>query len=383
MRWIRVLLAIAFVATTCTNGPADESPPPTSSGEPTAHSPSPTPSGPRLADGTPLPAGCVGGAGPSDTVAFVADDRAWAMDPTEGDVACLFPVEDPGFFAWGPQGDRVLLDDFEIRGVSGGAPDLPAIDESITAFDWGHPLGLAVVFADDEGIPGKRYLPEGNLVRLPALPAGHYLQIAYHPSGLALAFVVETNEGQEIWFSTNEGLRPERLVFSERGTTFTSLAFSPNGRVLWWTAEHEEGYPELHFMKLAVRSGFGTSWRGEEGTVAAGLRLAPSGPLQAVTEGAECEDHRALIVSKGSSTVALPGEARPTEALGWLDRTTLLVAAGGCGEPIDLYSVDGLGQADPVALVLDVDLAAARTRVVDPPRIVPEPEGEPPQGGVG
>ena len=100
--------------------------------------------------------------------------------------------------------------------------------------------------------------------------AGSYLEVAYHPSGLALSFVVETDDGQEIWLSTNEGEDPERLVFSKRGTTFTSFAFSPNGETLWWTAQHPEGYPELHFMHLDTRTGFGTAWRGTEGTVTDG-----------------------------------------------------------------------------------------------------------------
>ena len=85
-----------------------------------------------------------------------------------------------------------------------------------------------------------------------------------------------------------------------------------------------------------------------EGTIADGLRLPPSGGLQAVTEGEACEDHLALVIDPdGGTTVALPDETRPTEALGWLDRTTLLVAAGGCGEPVDVYAVDGLGGRRP------------------------------------
>jgi hypothetical protein len=316
----------------------------------------------------------------------VADGRAWALDPADGDLACLFPVEDPGPFAWGPQGDRVLLKGFEIRGLGGDAPDLPAIPTSVSAFDWGHPLGLAVVFADAKGTPRKRFVDDGHLIRLASLPPGKYLQVAYHPSGLALAFVVEAPDGdQEIWLSTNEGLDPQVLVFSEAGTEFTSLAFSPNGRVLWWTAQHAEGYPELHFMELESRTGFGTSWRGTEGTTAGGLRLAPSGPLQAVTEGASCADHRAVVLQGGLARTAIPDETRPTEALGWLDRTTLLISAGGCGEPLDLFAVDGLGDDPPAALVLDVELAAPRTQVTHPPRTVPvpDPDAEPPPGGVG
>ena len=295
MRWIRFVLTSILLLGACTQPSLDETPP-SGSGDPTG-SPSAA-AGARLPDGTPLPAGCIGGADASHTVAFVADGRAWALDPDDGDLGCLFPVEDAGPFAWGPQGDRVLLDGFEIRGIGGDAPDLPAIDTSVSAFDWGHPLGLAVVFADVKGIPRKRFVDDGRLVRLGSLPPGKYLQVAYHPSGLALAFVVRTSDGQEIWLSTNEGEDPQRLVFSERGTEFTSLAFSPNGRTLWWTAQHEEGYPELHFMKLENRTGFGTSWRGTEGAAAAGLRLAPAGSLRALTEGTTCEERTALVLSR-------------------------------------------------------------------------------------
>ena len=384
MRWIRFALTSVLLVGACTEPSADEPPSPSVSAQPTG-SPSVVATGARLPDGTPLPVGCIGGAGASQTVAFVADGRAWALDPDDGDLACLFPVEDAGPFAWGPQGDRVLLNGFEIRGLGGDAPDLPAIDTSVSAFDWGHPLGLAVVFADAKGIPRKRFVDDGHLIRLGSLPPGKYLQVAYHPSGLALAFVVETSDGQEIWLSTNEGLDPQRLVFSEGGTEFTSLAFSPNGRILWWTAQHEEGYPELHFMKLESRAGFGTSWRGTEGAEAGGLRLAPSGPLQAVTEGTSCGERTALVLHRGETRTAIPDETRPTEALGWLDRTTLLVSAGGCGEPIDLFAVDGLGLDAPAALVLGVELAAPRTQVTHPPRTVPvpDPEAEPPPEGVG
>jgi hypothetical protein len=384
-RWLRFVLASAFLAGACTQ-PSDDgvSPSPSVSGT-LSPSPSLEPTGARLADGTPLPEGCTAGAVASQTVAFVAEGRAWALDPETNELSCLFPVEDAGPFAWGPQGDRVLLAGFEIRGVGTGAPNLPAIRTRITAFDWGHPIGLAIAFADGNGRPRKRFIDDDHQIKLDALPAGDYLQVAYHPSGLALAFVVETDEGQEIWLSTNEGKDPQRLIFSKRGTTFTSLAFSPDGERLWWTAEHAQGYPELHFMNLDTRTGFGTSWRGAAGTVAGGLKLAPAGPLTAVTQGGECGEHQALVLDNGSMTVALPDETRPTEALGWLDRRTVLVAAGGCGEPIDLFAVDGRGQDDPAVLALEVEIAAPRTKVVDPPETVPapDPDQEPPPDGVG
>lgn len=359
--------------------------PSTSNGESPTESPPVVTTGARLADGTPLPDGCPGNVLLSQSVAFVAGGRAWALDPDTGDLACLFDVEDAGPFAWGPQGDRVLLGGFEIRGVGDAAPNLPAIQTTIGAFDWGHPLGLAVAFADGEGNPQKRFADDGRLEKLTSLPQGKYLEVAYHPSGLALAFVVETSKGQAIWLSTNEGEDPHRLIFSESETTFTSLAFSPNGKRLWWTALHAGGIPELHFMNLDTRTGFGTAWRGADGTVAAGLRLAPQGPMQAVTEGETCDEHQAIVISGRSAFTAIPGESRPTEALGWLDRTTLLVAAGGCGDTIDLFAVDGRGQDEPAALALEVEIAAPRTQVIDPPDSVPtpQPDEEPPPDGVG
>ena len=80
----------------------------------------------------------------------------------------------------------------------------------------------------------------------------------------------------------------------------------------------------------------------------------------------------------------MPEEPRPSEALGWLDADTLLVGVGGCDGPVDLWAVDASGENDPVALVLRVEIAAPRTRVVDPPKEVPAPPAEElPSSGVG
>jgi hypothetical protein len=385
MRWWRLLLTMLALAA-CTEGAGPTTSPPT--GVPPTEEPSPSvdPTGPRLADGSPLPAGCTGGAGPSHTAAFVADGRAWAIDPGDGDVGCLFPIDGRAApFVWGPQGDRVLLDGLEVFGLGPTAPDLPPLRMRFGAFDWGHPIGLAVVFADGKGDPRKRFMDDGRVVRLTSLPEGRYLEVAYHPSGLALAFVVEGQEGQEIWLSTNEGRAPERLIFSEAGTTFPSIAFTPNGRQLWWTAEHEGGLVELHWMDLDDRQGFGTGWNRPTDATAEDLRIAPRGRLKSVNVGTGCDDRRAFVISGRSGSPALPDERRPTTGVGWLDATTLLVAVGACDEPQDLYAVDGLGDDEPVALAFGVELAAPRTQVRNPPREVPVPpaEEEPPPGGVG
>lgn len=387
MRTIRALLLLTSLVGACTQPSSFD--PPSSTPVPESPSPSvsvaPEPVEATLADGTALPDGCAGTSDPAEIVAFVADGRAWALDPKTTELDCLFEADDPGPFAWGPQGDRVMLGGLEIRGLTHDAPDLPAIDAAPSAFDWGHPIGLAIVFAQN-GEPRKRFIDDGHVERLSTLPPGTYLEIAYHPSGLALAFVLETGGEQSIWISTNEGQDPRRLVFSEHGTKFTSIAFSPDGQKLWWVAEHGGGYFELHWMDLADRSGFASGWRGEAGLHAEDLLLAPTGALKSVNAGAACEKRQALFLSGAAVSPALPDETRPSVALGWLDSSTLLVAAGGCGDLTDLYSVDVLSQRDPVSLVLGVDVAAVRTQLENAPLDVPVPpqaEEEAPPGGLG
>jgi hypothetical protein len=365
-------LAIACTATSSTTGSLPASP-------------SATASATTLAGGAPLPAGCTGRVQASETVAFVAGERAWAMDPLTHRLACLFTTTDPGPFAWGPQGDRVLLGNFQVQGLDADAPNLSPLGTQPATFDWGHPIGLAIVFAGSEGQPEKRFTDTGTVERLRSMPSGTYLQIAYHPSGLALGFILEGNGKQAIWISTNEGDDPQRLVFAEAGTTFTSIAFSPDGKRLWWIAQHGGGYPVLHWMSLGDRTTFTGVWRGRDGTSAHDLKIAPNGLLKSVNEGTGCGDSRALVIAGGSASRAMPFETRPTSAIGWLDDSTLLVAAGGCGTPTELFAVDAHLGGAAAALVTGVDMAAPRTILVGAPISVPEPGSDivPPPGGLG
>ncbi len=341
-----------------------------------------------MASGAPLPGGCAERPPrPAQTVTFVAGGRAWALDPDGDRPTCLFEVDDAGPFAWGPQGDRVLLEDLEVRGVTRDAPSLPPVGVRALASDWGHPIGLALVFSQrGDRIPSKRFIADGRVDALDSLPGGRYVDIAYHPSGLALAFVIDRQGDQSIWLSTNEGTDPARLVFSEGGTRFTSIAFTPDGRHLVWSAQHAGGYPQIHSMDLADRTGFTDGWRGDQGQEASNLHLAPTGRLMAFDQGGGCTDRTATIVlSPTAARPALPGASEPTTILGWLDRSTVLVGAGGCGEGLDVSAVAVSGKVTP--LVLGVDAAAARTITTSWPDSVPAPpaqaDEEPPPEGVG
>ncbi len=385
-RWVLLVLGVALIAGSCTSSTTSSEAPPTTAPPPTSTAP-PSPTGATLADGSALPPGCGGRAVASETVAFVADGRAWALDPKRDHLACLFRVRQPGSFAFGPQGDRVLLAGLSVQGVSGDAPSWPPSGPTPTVFDWGHPLGLAVVYASPSGAPEKRFMDTGKTEQLSTLPGGTYESIAYHPSGLALGFIVDQGQRQGIWLSSNEGKDPQRLVFSQADTTFSSVAFSPDGTKIWWIAQHPGAVSEIHWMDLADRSTFQTVLSRGLNPTAHGLQLAPAGPLLAATQGASCEEEQAMVVDQDGAHPAIPGGDGPTHALGWLDAKTLLVAQGGCGQPETLSAVawsHGTGVA--TALVDGVTVGAPRTVLHNAPTKVPTPPNQAPPappGGVG
>jgi hypothetical protein len=378
-------IAVALIAASCTTTNTTTASPTAASPPPTSIEPSPT--GATLADGSPLPSGCGGKAVASETVAFVADARAWALDPSDGHLACLFRVRQPGAFAFGPQGDRVMLAGLGVVGVPSGEPTWPPVGPTPTVFDWGHPLGLAVVYASPSGAPEKRFMDDGSVEKLTSLPKGTYESIAYHPSGLALGSIVDEGKRQGIWLSSNEGKDPVRLVFSRPDTTFSSVAFSPDGTQIWWIAQHAGALSEIHWMDLADRSTFQTVLSRGLDPTAHGLQLAPAGSLMSATQGASCEQEQAMVVDTQGAHPAIPGSNGPTHSLGWLDAKTLLVATGGCGQPGSLSTVAwSHGAGTTTALVDGVDVGAPRTVLHDAPTEVPSPPNEAPPappGGVG
>ncbi len=377
-----VMLTASCTAATSTTTPVSSAPSPSS-----VTSTSSAPTGTTLADGSALPDGCSGKATPPETVGFVAEGRAWALDPSTGRLACLFEVKDPGPFTFGPQGDRVLLGGLQVEGLTSAAPTWPGVHASPSVFDWGHPLGLAIVYATGSAEPQKRFMDDGHVERLSTLPKGSYEAIAYHPSGLALGFVVDEGARQGIWISSNEGKEPQRLVYSRPETVFSSLAFRADGQTLWWIAQHPGSVSEIHDMDLTDRTGFGTILSRGLDSTARGLQLAPAGALKAATQGADCSDQQAMVIDSDGASRAVADATAPTEALGWLDASTLLVAQGGCDEPQTLITVSWhqhAGQA--TVLVNDVDAGAPRTVLRNAPTEVPVPPNESPPappGGVG
>jgi hypothetical protein len=356
-----VVLAL-LGACTGSNPPAAAPSGSSPSAAPTSASATPSPTT-FLADGTPLPSGCEDRSpARSQTVAFAADGRIWALDPRSGRLSCLVESTDPGPFLWGPRGDRVLLNDFQVAGWRTAPSSAPSGVQPAIA-DWGHPVGIAIVFARaDAKHPQKFFLASDRTTTLRDLPAASYLDVAYHPPGLALAFILQRKGSQSIWFSTNEGEQAKQLVFTEEGTTFSDVTFTHDGESLVYIAHHAQGYSELHTIDLARPNTLNSVWKGPVGEYARTVAPSPDDRAFAVTEGKSCSKGRAaMLLGHRRERRLVPSAGRPSSVLGWLDPQTVLVGVGGCGAPMDLYQVPATGASGPSLLVRGVIAAASRT----------------------
>lgn len=336
---------------------------PTGTPSPSAGTRTPSAIIPTLANGQPLPAGCpVGDNVRAQTVAFVAGGNAWVLDPATGEAACLFPAPDPGPFTWNPRGDRALLSGLQIESIAGET--LRAVSSSTDPVSsWGHPIGKAVVYISEDGTRLLKIYPgDQRLDDITPVAHVHYLNVIYHPSGLAIAFLLDTGERQEIWLSSNLGEDPVRLVYAVDETTFGALGFTAEGRTLLYAAVHGDDAPLLHALDLTDPTINQGLWHGDAGDRISAIFPQPErhGDLIAFTVGTSCEDARAMVFERGKPGRELADA--PSRVVGWLDGQTVLLATGGCAGPSNLTATNVTQDHDAaVPLAAGVDIAAART----------------------
>jgi hypothetical protein len=348
---IGIVLALAA----CSSGHGDES----------------APSRPQLASGKGLPARCVlRRVRPAATVTFVANRRAWALEPRGGRLTCLFSVPNAGPFAWGPRGDRALLARLEVKALADAPTRAPSrVDPP--ASSWGRPIGKSIVFVGRGGSallkahPGTR-----GFTDVTPLPDVRYERVAYHPSGLAFAFVLRRGTHESVWISSNVGDRPRRLVHGRLHTAFGAIAFGKRGTTLYFAARHKDGRVDVHALPLVGANFAPVVWRGGPDERVTDLFPGRRDDL-AFTVGGSCESRHAVFVTgtQSEGTDLLP-EHRPSRALGWLDDRHVLVATGGCGQKLDLYSVS-TASTDARLLVQGVDAASVRRAERLPPPPLP------------
>ena len=360
-----VLTAVLVTLCACTGSSPQQSRTPTGS-------PSPTPA--FFPDGTGLPAGCAA-TDPTDTqtVVFSALGRVWALDPSSGQLSCLLEAPDPGPFLLGPQGNRLLLNGFQIAGWN-SSPSFPATGLDPAAVGWSRPQGTAIIYVKTGDVrPEMFFLETGATKTLSALPQATYLEFSYHPTGLAIGYILERGGKQSIWFSMNTGTKAKRLVFSEIGTTFSDLTFSRDGNFMFYMAHHAKGYSELHFIDLRFPRTLHSIWKGPNGDYVRVFEPSPNGRRYAVTNGLGCSQSRAgVLVGNKQERTLIPDAAEPTASLGWLNAGTILVAKGGCGATLDLYAVQANGVSAPQLLVKGVSAGALRSTRPSPPTSLPK-----------
>jgi hypothetical protein len=382
MRWFAKrgasLLSLALIAAACSN--------PTARPSPSGSTPSLTTSGPS-AESQPLISSLPSGCDATDpvakaTLAFVAQGRAWAAAPDGTELTCLFDVTDPGPFLWGPRADRVLIGGLEVRGV-GSMASRPPSSLQPTSVSWARPTGLAVAFVDPNGKELEKALvgsskienvtPHEEEGHFPTLTDVTFQEVVYHPSGLAIGFVLTHRiEGSSIYVSSNTGGDPHRLVWSRSGTVFGPIAFGLDGKTIYYVAHLAND------TRLITAADLGTGrlnpglWMAKENVLE--LVPAPSGEAVAIDIGTGCDDRVALLskLDKTGGSPLLPGASAPTSVIGWVDDSTALVSEGDCNGPARLWEVQANAGGTATLVIDGVDRAA--TRVPDPTPAPPLPK---------
>jgi hypothetical protein len=249
-----------------------------------------------------------------------------------------------------------------------------------SAVGWSRPQGTAIIYVNKGDLhPRMFFLGTGHTITMSNLPAATYLEFAYHPTGLAIGYILRRQGAQAIWYSLNNGKKAKPLVFTKEGTTFTDLTFSRDGEWMYYIAHHRAGYSELHSIDLSFPKFLNSDYRSPKTVYWRTFVRSPNDLRVAVTEGADCVQNVAAVLpfsypaqkTKTSGRVLMPGEPRPTEALGWLDNGTVLVGVGGCGAPMDLYAVQANGVRPPILLASGVDGGSFRDSRPAPPTTLP------------
>jgi hypothetical protein len=201
--------------------------------------------------------------------------------------------------------------------------------------------------------------------------------VTYHPAGVQIATTGEVDDGNRgVWLAGNEGSNPRLIVRADEATVH-DFTFNHDGRSAYFLADHG-GEWHVHDIFLALpeddplANEFDATIRYESSRPLSHLVVSAWDGLWAAQDGTCGSGSRVVI---GEAT--LPAELAQVEAfpVGWLPNLQLVVAAypDGCDGAADLWVVDVVfegsssGSSSATLLVTDVDGAATRAAVPDPP----------------
>jgi hypothetical protein len=114
-------------------------------------------------------------------------------------------------------------------------------------------------------------------------------------------------------------------------------------------------------------------WSGPVGSTIPDIQPGlTTGSFAWTSEATPCTDTVAMAQGPAGPIRLMPDSTGPTRAIGWLDATHVLVAAGPCDGPVDLATVDvSTGSIAPIAS--GIGAPAVRTPVPTPPAKLPAP----------
>jgi hypothetical protein len=248
-----------------------------------------------------------------------------------------------------------------VRGV--GAPVWrPPRGIETVSLTWLGANGNALAFVT----PGRLNLASASLGSIelreltPFRGGSTYEAVAGHPSGQALAFVIQRSGAAEVWMASNAGSGRARLVRPTRAR-LGPLAFSAGGKALYYGNRQSDGTRRLEVYSLAERRRLEPAWTGERDILAIVGRRDPAATQLALDTGSGCDDRRADLsgLDGGPGRPLLPSAAEPTSAVGWLDTRRVLLVEGGCEGPFDLWLVD-INGGEPKPVARGIDRAALR-----------------------
>jgi hypothetical protein len=297
-------------------------------------------------------------------LSFVSGGELYVASRSGSVARCVLKVRHAADLEWGPEADR--LDFGDLRRYDGS--EIFSIDDSAESVAWSRPTGSSIV-----------YISEGRLMKVNAFGDAPFEisfladhdEIVYHPAGTHIAVTGTDEDGTYgLWLATNIGEEPQLLAIGEDARRIFSLAFSHDGKTIFYAAEHDDRY-DVHALHLALQDDEGETRDAELETLDSAptevgdVVVSEFGRAVAAYTVGSCEQMKSTRVWDGSVTT-LGGELGnlSTEPVGWLANGELLVLARktGCEGKGTLY----VWTADETTQ-LAAKVSAAGVRAVLPP----------------
>jgi hypothetical protein len=311
-------------------------------------------------------------------ISFISGGKLFLARRHSSTARCAVEVAQATGLEWGPEADRLLTGDltrYEGRRVAGwqGEVGSPA---------WSRPTGTSVVF-----VSPSEESAQGRLLKLGALGSeaadisflADHDEVVYHPAGTHVAVTGTAEDGvYGLWLATNLGEEAQLLAIGEDARRIFSLSFSPDGRKVYYAAEHDDHF-DVHGLQLASEDEKGRlrdaklSTIDTASTVMGDVVATPFGDSVAYTVGTCAEKTTRVwngeIVEPGAEVAGLS-----TEPLGWMPSGELLLLArdDGCEGPGTLYAWQPRSE-HAVRLAVGVEAAAPRASLPPPP---PPPDSQ-------